>query len=325
MKYPKASVIIPNWNGRYLLKECLDSLSKQSFKDFEVVVVDNGSKDGSEEFIKKHHPKFCVISLEKNVGFAPAVNLGIKKTLGEYIVLLNNDTKVDRDCLKFLVRSAKSKKVAGFIAAKMLQYHNPSLIDGAGDYIDAVGHGSNIGRGEKDCGEFKIGKFVFSASGGGCLIKRWVFEKVGMFDEDYFAYFEDMDLCFRAQLQGIKVYFEPKAIIYHIHKATANKNRAFTEYLQFRNMTMTVIKDFPKELLFHNFNWLKIILVNINTVRFLASKGFFWQALRADWYILTNFLGLLKKRRVIQSGIKISPEYVIENVRPKRLNFNVFS
>lgn len=315
----KASVIIPNWNGKHLLKACLDSLIKQTVKNFEVIVVDNGSTDGSAGYLRKFYPQDKIIELDKNIGFAPAVNLGIKQALGEYIVLLNNDTKVDKNCLKYLLQSADKIKAAGFVAAKMLQFYNPELIDSAGDYINAAGHGSNIGRGERDSEKFNQGKFVFSATGGGCLIKRSVFKKVGLFDDDYFAYFEDMDLCFRAQLKGFKVYFEPRAIIYHIHKATSNKNRPFTEYLQFRNMTMTVIKNFPKTLLLHDFNWLKIVLVNLNTIRYLATKGMFWQAIRADWYILTHILKILKKRRAVQSAKSVPDSYILSWVRPKKV------
>lgn len=313
------SVVIPNWNGLEMLKVCLNSLKKQTFKDFEIIVIENGSTDGSKEYLKKYHPAIKLIALDKNLGFAPAVNLGVKKTNSEYIFLLNNDTKVDKNCVINLVKAIKEHKDVGMVAAKMLQYYSPGFIDSAGDYIDAVGHANNVGYGKKDNGEFNKGKYIFLVTGGGSLIKREVFEKVGYLDDDYFAYMEDVDFGLRAQMQGYKAWYEPMAVIYHIHKATSNRNKAFTEYLQYRNMTMTVIKDFPNKLLLKDFNWIKIILVNLNTIRFLASIGYIKSALKAEFYILWNLPKLLKKRQEIQSQICVKEEYIIENIYPKKI------
>lgn len=317
----KVSIVIPNWNGLQFLKICLSSLEKQTFKGFEIIIIDNGSLDGSKEFISRNYPKIILISLDKNIGFSPAVNLGIKQAKGEYIFLLNNDTKVEANCLEFLVKALKSHHDVGMVAAKMLQFHNPDLIDSAGDYIDAVGHANNLGYGEKDSKKFNKPKYIFLVTGGGSIFKKEVFEKVGLFDEDYFAYMEDVDLSLRAQFAGFKGYFEPRAIIYHIHKATSNRNKAFTEYLQYRNMTMTVLKDFPGKLFFQDFNWLKILLVNLNTIRYLTSKGYIKPALKAEWYILINFLKILRKRKKIQSNIKVDINYILENIQPKKITF----
>lgn len=320
-KFPEVSVIIPNWNGKSLIKNCLDSLKKQSYKNFETLVIDNGSTDGSVELIKKNYPYVNLVELDDNTGFAPAVNLGIKICTGSYMMLINNDTILDKDCIKFLVKSAKKYKDVGMVAAKILQMDNPKLIDSAGDYIDAVGHANNVGYGEMDGKNFKKEKSVFLVSGGGCLIKREVFESVGFFDPEYFAYMEDVDFSFRAQLKGFKGWLQPKAVIYHKHKATSSKFPAFTEYLQYRNMTMTIIKNFPKSLFYVDLNWLKIILVNINTMRFLAGEGYFIEAVKAQWFILANLLKLLKKRREIQSDIKVPISYVLENIHPKKITF----
>lgn len=317
----KVSVVIPNWNGKHLLKICLDSLQKQSLKDFETIIVDNGSVDGSVSFIEKFYPKVRLIKLTSNLGFAPAVNCGINLSKGEYIVLLNNDTKVDNKCLQYLVHTADEHKDVGMVASKMLQFDKPDLIDSAGDYIDAAGHANNIGRGEKDSAKFNKAGYVFLVNGGGGLFKREVFEKVGLLDEDYFAYFEDVDIGLRAQLQGFKAYYQPKAIIWHIHKATSNKNKSLTEYLQFRNMTMNIIKNFPKPLLLKDWNWLKITLVNINTISYLSGQGFLKEALSAQWYILSHLLTLLNKRRTIQSKISVPYEYFINNCFPKKITF----
>jgi len=317
----KASVIIPNWNGEEFLKICLPSLKKQTFKQFEVVVVDNGSTDGSKEYIKKLFPEIKLVELPVNLGFAQAVNIGVKVCCGEYMILINNDTKVDPNCLEYLVKTADKNSQVGMVACKMLNFYNPKLIDSAGDYIDAVGHANNLGLGEKDGEKFSKEGSVFLVTGGGGLFKREVFEKIGFFDPDYFAYFEDVDFCLRAQLAGFRARFEPKAVVYHIHKGTSNRNKAFTEYLQFRNMTMTVIKNFPSKLLLKDFNLLKIFLVNINTMRYLALKGYFIEALKAEYFILANFFKLLRKRSEIQSKIEVPIDYFIENIQPKKITF----
>ena len=316
---PNLSVVIPSWDGLNLLKVCLSSLTKQTYKDFEIIVVDNGSLDGTGDFLNQKYPTVKVIQLDRNYGYAKAANLGIKSSSGAYILLLNNDTKVDKNCLSYLVKAAGGHQECGMVAAKMLSLTNPKIIYGAGGYIDAVGHANTIGWGKLDGVEFNQAKKVFLVSGGGGLFKRKLFDEVGLFDEDFFAYFEDVDLCFRAQLRGFTAWYEPKAIIYHIHKATSGRNRGFTEYLQFRNMTQMIIKNFPKELLMEDYNWLKIILVNVNTIRYLFTKGFFTEAIKAEFYILMHLSLLLKKRRYIQATLRVSTQYIIDNIIPKKV------
>lgn len=315
----KVSVVIPNWNGKHWLKVCLPTLRRQTFKDFEVIVVDNGSSDGSEEYMRKFFPEFRVVRLEKNLGFAGGVNKGIVASVGENIVLVNNDMKLDKDFLKYLYQSIKVKGV-GLVAAKVLQYYHPTLIDSAGDYIDIVGHANNIGRGDKNGPEYDMERKIFLVTGGACLIKREVFDRVGLFDEDYFAYFEDVDLSLRAQYAGFKAVYQPKAVVYHVHKGTSSKNRALLEYWQFRNMTMNIIKDFPDCVIWHKWNWLKILLVNIKTVQFFAKEGVLWSALRAEWYIIVHLPQLLTKRRAVQSLIVVSPDYLRSIFVDKKIN-----
>lgn len=315
------TVIIPSWNGRHLLKTCLSSIQKQTLKDFEVIVVDNGSSDGSIDYIEKNFSKVRVIKLEKNYGFAKAINFGIKEAKGDFIVLINNDTEVGRQCLHYLVQAAKQHPEVGFVAAKMLNYYQRDVIDSAGDYLDEVGHANNIGLGKKDGPIFDQPGYVFLATGGGGLFKRKVFDRVGLFDENYFAYFEDVDLCLRAQFQGIKGWYEPKAIIYHIHKATSSKNLDLLEYLQFRNMTQTIIKNFPSSILLKKWRWLKIILVHFNTIFYQLRNGFFWSPFFADLWILFHIQELLRERRRIQSNKRVSDEYIESFLKEKKITF----
>lgn len=316
-----ASVIIPNLNGKHLLKTCLASLYKQTLKNFEIIVVDNGSTDDSVQYVKKYFPKIQIISLDKNHGFAKAVNEGIKKSKTKFIMLLNNDTEVDKNCLKFLVEAIEIHQDVGFVAAKMLNFYHRDIIDATGDFIDEVGHANNIGLGEKDGPKFNKPGYIFLATGGGGLFRRELFKKVGFFDENFFAYFEDVDLCLRAQFQGFKGWYEPKAVIYHIHKATSSKNLTFLEYWQFRNMTQTIIKDFPMSILLKKWRWLKIILVHLNTIFYQLKNGFWWSPFLADLWIIFHLPQLLRERRKIQSNRKVSDEYIESFLKNKKITF----
>ncbi|MFH0936996.1 MAG: glycosyltransferase family 2 protein [Candidatus Daviesbacteria bacterium] len=313
------SVVIPNWNGLEHLKDCLPSIKTQTQKSLEVIIIDNGSTDKSVDYIKQYFPDFRIIELKKNLGFAAAVNLGVKKSLGKYIVLLNNDTKLDKNCLKNLLLAAKQHPEVGLVTAKILNFYQKNIIDNAGDSVDIVGHSFTRGFGEKDGTKFNQPGYLFLVTGGGSLIKKEVFKKIGYFDEDYFLYMEDVDFCFRAQLAGFKAWYQPKAIIYHKRMATASKNMSLVEPICFRNMTMNIIKDYPKALLLHRANLIKIILVNLNTIKYLSSKGYFWKAIRAEWYIFTHFFDLLKQRKNIQSLKIVKDQYIINNVLDRKL------
>lgn len=316
---PKLSVIIPNWNGAELLKICLASLKKQTFKDFELIVVDNGSTDQSIELIRKDFKAAKIVTLDTNTGFAFAVNAGISHALSELIVLINNDTKLDPNCLKMLYQTACRKKDYAMFAAKMLNFYDVKKIDSAGSYITEVGHANGRGWQLKDSKEYASPEEVFLVCGGGALIRREVFDKIGLFDPNYFAYFEDVDLCLRAQLQGFKAWYVPSAIIYHVHKATSGRNQALTEYLQFRNMTITILKNFP--LFFLKDHWLKIALVHLHTIWFLVIHGFAVSAFKAELYLIWHLPGILQQRKKIQDSKKINQKRFNQWIVPKPLHF----
>lgn len=321
MEKVSASVVIPSWNGQKFLRTCLNSLKRQTLKNFEVIIVDNGSTDNSLEYLRRYFPDYRVIALDKNYGFARAVNEGIKASKSDKIILLNNDTESDPKYLEYLVKASLKHPQVGFIAAKMINFYDRSRIDSAGDALDVVGHSYNIGLGQKDDGSFDEEGECFMATGGGSLFRKKMFNKVGLFDEDFFTYMEDVDLCLRAQLRGFKGWYEPRAICYHIRKGTSSRIISKTEYWHFRNLMQNIIKNYPKGLLLHQFNWLRILLVNLNTVKYMAFKGYLKQALLAELWILTNLPMLLGKRRAIQSSKAVTDQYIIDHILPKRITF----
>jgi GT2 family glycosyltransferase len=242
-----ASVIIPNWNGEDYISECLDSLKNQTIKNFEVIVVDNGSTDNSLQIIKSKYPDVIVKKLSYNTGFAVAVNKGIKMSKAKYVVLMNNDTYADKNWLKELVEAMEKTKY-GFAASKMLFYDRRTHINTAGDELTKYGWAKQMGYGEKDGASFLKNKEIFSASGGSVIILRGLFKEVGYFDEKFFAYLEDVDWCFRAQLMGHKGLFAPKSKIYHHVSATTKRLSTFGEYLTVRNTLAMIYKNFPPKL-----------------------------------------------------------------------------
>jgi len=305
----KVSIIIPNLNGRLLLESCLPLVFDQGYKDFEIVVVDNGSQDDSCTYLASHFPQVRIIKFKENFGFAKAVNEGIKKTDSPYIVLLNNDTQVKKDWLLNLVLAVDNHPECASIASKMLSFGQESVIDGAGDKINIVGQPHPIGRGEKDAKIYNLGKYVLGATGGASLFKRKVLEKVGLFDEDFFFYFEDVDWALRAQLLGFKSWYEPKAVVYHRFGETAKKFYRKMEYLRFRNTIILVLKNFPWQLFFKRWRFFKIPLVWLHTFYFFCKRGLAKEAFGVKFYLIFNFPKIIKKRITIQKRRKVTIDY----------------
>lgn len=321
MKKIETSVIIPNWNGKELLSDCLHSLSCQSYADFEIIVVDNGSTDGSVEYLKTVFPKVQVISLDKNYGFAKAINEGVNVSLSAYVVFLNNDTQVDKDWLKNLVATAKKYTQAISISSKLLNFYDHKIIDGVGILINEVGQARSIGWKETDEGQYEDLTYIFGATGGAALFKRDDFIKVGMFDENYFMYSEEVDFAFRAQFLGYKSVCCLKAVVYHKHKATSSKRPQHLEYWQFKNMTQTIIKDFPTTLILKDWRWLKILLVHLNTVIYQLKNGYIWPPMVTEAWLILHLPQLLWRRHKIQSSKKVSDEYIEQFLQEKKITF----
>ncbi len=317
----KASLVIPNWNGIGLLKDCLTSLNKQTFRNFEIIVVDNGSIDNSVNYIKDNFPKVKIIKLNKNYGFAKAINEGVKQSIAEYVVFLNNDTWVDKNWLKYLILCADKHPETISINSKLLNFYQRKIIDGVGILINEVGQAKSIGYQEEDKGQYDNLKYIFGATGGASLFRRMDFIKAGMFDESYFMYSEEVDFAFRAQFLGYKSMFCPSAVVYHKHKATALKRPDYIEYWQFRNMIVTIIKDYPTALLFKHWRWLKIILVYLNTIFYQLKKGYIWPPILTQVYLIINLPGLLIKRYRIQQIRKVKNEYIDSFLVNKDISF----
>ena len=301
------------------MKDCFDSLRLQTFRDFNVLMVDNGSTDDSVEFTRLHYPEVKIISLPKNAGFSAGVNAGIKAADEEFVALLNNDTKVDPAWLEELYKGITSDERIGFCASKMLFFHFPDLINSAGDLFYVDGRSENRGFKEKDSAQYNMPFKTFSACAGAALYRRALFDSVGLFDEDFFCLFEDIDLSFRSQLAAYECLYVPTAVVYHVHTPTVIKLGSLLTRNFMRNRLFVLIKNMPSRLLLKHF--LKIIACHaFLTLNILLNGKYNIEdkkaVCRAHWEVLTSFGTLLRKRKEIQSRKKVTDTYIESIITP---------
>lgn len=301
---PLVSVIILTWNGRRFLDDCLGSLATQTLREFEVVLVDNGSNDGSAAYVRAAYPWVRLVELSENVGFAEGNNRGLEMAEGEFIVTLNNDTKAGPRLLEELLQPALQDSGVGMIAAKMLNFFETGRIDSVGVKAAVNGMGYNIGVGELDSGQYDAPAEVFGPCAGAALYRRTMLDEVGFFDSDFFAYYEDLDLAWRCRLAGWRCVTAPRAEVLHVHSATSGKMSPFTLYHVQRNKWFTIVKNWPLMLLLRR---LPLILVFDLGAFFLALlRGRGWTAMRARGDVLRSLPGLIARRRLVQAGRRLT-------------------
>lgn len=304
------SIVIPNYNGKEHLKACFDSLRNQTCKNYEVILTDNNSADDSVKFTEENYPEIEVIKLDHNTGFAKAVNEGIKNSKGEYVLLLNNDTECDKYFLEEMLSGFKAE-TTGSVACKMLNYSVRTKIDDAGDFIKFLGSPYARGHNETDKGQYDIEEYIFGACAGAAIYKREVFDKVGLFDVDFFAYYEDVDFSFRMQLEGYKCLYNPKAVCYHKRGATTSSKMGFQTALCEQNLIVLRLKNYPISMYLKRLPF--FVLARIKRYfHFLTRHSFSLFACAVKGY----FKGILKipetllKRKKIQKNRKVSIEYL---------------
>ena len=303
------AVIIPNWNGAHLLRTCLDALRRQRFRDFEMVVVDNGSTDGSLDLMAGEYPEVRVLAMDRNLGLAGGTKAGILATDAEIVVTLNNDTEAHPDWLGELVRALDAHPEAGSAASKLLLFDRRDVIHSAGDYYRLDGIPGNRGVWEQDDGRYAATEAVFGACAGAAAYRRRMLDDVGLFDESFFMYCEDVDLAFRAQLLGYNCIFVPTAIVYHMLSATGGGPLA--SYYCGRNFLRVVVKDMPSPLLRRL--WPRIVATQLRLaaeaarhLREPAARA----RLRGQLDALRELPALLQQRGVVQARRRVSSGYL---------------
>lgn len=266
------SIIIPNYNGEQYLFKCLDRIVKSTTLTYEIIIIDNDSKDSSYKWIAQDYPYIIFKRLNKNYGFSRAVNEGIKLAQGEYVLLLNNDTEIQEGFLETLLICIESNPKIFSVCSQMIQYDNPSLIDDAGDGYNLLGWAYKRGDG-KLVDFYKHTEQVFSACAGAALYRKSVFEEIGYFDENFFAYMEDVDISYRALIHGYKNMYCPEAKVLHIGSATSgSKYNEFKVKLAARNNIYVPYKNMPLVQLIINLPFL--IIGYVVKYLFFLKKGF---------------------------------------------------
>lgn len=244
---PQVSVIIPNWNGLRLLRPCLDSLRRQTFRDFEVIVVDNASSDGSAQALAEEYPEVRVVALQQNLGYAGGCNAGIRAAQGAILVMLNNDTEADPGWLQALVDGLARHPEAGSASSRLMIHSRPEILNAAGDLYRRNGLPDSRGVWQPYGPPYDQEAYVFGASGGAAAYRRELLERVGLFEERFFMWCEDVDLAWRAQRAGYRCIYLPDAVIYHHLSATGGG--ALASYYVGRNTLWVLARQYPAGLL----------------------------------------------------------------------------
>jgi GT2 family glycosyltransferase len=315
------SIVIPNLNGKEHLKSCLPSIAVQKADNFKVIVVDNGSTDGSAKFVKDSYPEAEIIRFESNTGFAAAVNAGIVKATEQfdpdYILLLNNDIELEQDFLSIAINTFEEVPECDIIAVKMMNFYKRNIIDDTGNFITKKGGTSYPrGNGQEDTGQFDKPEFIFGACAGAAFYRKEVFEKIGLFDESFFAYLEDIDLAFRAQLAGLKCYYQPKAVCYHKRGGSTISTFKFQMKLNERNAVWLRIKNYP--LVLYILYQPLFFLSRLRRLFFIwKNNGFscFISAVAGYFEGIIKSPSILPKRFSIQKKRQVTVKYIFNLFR----------
>lgn len=301
------SIIILNWNGKHLLGECLTSVLKQTSKEYEIIVVDNGSNDGSQDFVKLYYPSVKLVCNNQNYGFCKGNNIGIKASIGEYVVLLNNDTVVEKNWLQYLYDCMISDEEVGFCASKMLLYSDRNLLDTAGDGFSVCGAGFKRGHLES-AALYDNDEYVFGACAGAAMYKREMLDKIGLLDEDFFVTYEDSDLSFRAQLSGYKCKYSSKAIVYHKVNSTLGTLSDTYVFYGHRNVEYAYFKNTPRKLLKKTI--MKHVLYDVLAFAYFIKKGKAKAYIKAKIDFFKNLKKIKAKRLEVQSLKCVDDHYI---------------
>jgi GT2 family glycosyltransferase len=313
------AIIIVNWNGKEMLRECLAALRQQTFRDFTTVVVDNHSTDGSVEMLQREFPEILLLRNAENAGFAAAVNQGIRASHSEFVALLNNDAIPEAGWLESLYQVARQDERLGSVASLMLFYDRPEVINSTGILVDRTGIAwDRWGGAQKD---LAISGDVFGACAGAALYRRKMLEETGLLDDIFFAYLDDVDLAWRAQWLGWPCVFTPAARVYHHHSASFKEGSPQKIRLLGRNKIWLIAKNYPMPYLAF---MLPLIIVYdfVSAIKRLVTMGDL-SAFIGRWQALAGLPRILAKRREIQKKRKVQPERIWRLLEPAEMPWNI--
>ncbi len=303
---PLISIVIVYWNSAQYLPRCLDCLTQQTFQDFEVILIDNGSSDKMSDDLEQ---KYSALNLRlerlaSNLGFAKANNMGARMARGTWLALLNTDAFPNPDWLETLLQTARRSPEFSFFSSRQIQFDQPDILDGSGDeyHISGLAWRRFYNYPARDYGLSE--EEVFSACAAAAIYNREDFLRVGGFDEDFFSYFEDVDLSFRLRLAGGRCLYVPRAVVHHVGSASSGKTSNFVIYYGHRNLVWTFFKNMPGPL-FWLYLPLHVLMNFLFIVSFLLKKRG-TSILRAKVDAFYRLPAIIRKRRQIQSSRKIA-------------------
>ena len=306
---PLASVVIPNWNGLAHLSTCLEALRAQTYPHLEVIFVDNASSDGSQDFMTREYPEVRLLALDRNLGLTGGNNLGFRAASGEILISLNNDTEAEPGFVESLVAALLDHPEAGMAAAKMRLFDRRDTLHSAGDGYGVDGIPFNRGVWQRDEGQFDLPGWIFGGCGGAVGYRRAMLDQVGLFDESFFMYCEDVDLNWRSQLAGWKCWYAPEALVYH--KLSATGGGPVASYYTGRNTLWVIAKNYPGALL--RKYWTHVLRAQW-AVSYAAVRAWRGRAARARLRgQLAGFLGwprMMSKRRTVQASQRVTDGYI---------------
>jgi GT2 family glycosyltransferase len=306
---PLLSIIIPHYNAKAFLGPCLEALERQSYSCLEVILVDNGSSDGSVELTRHSYPKVKIVELGQNLGLTGAINRGVAQASGEIVVALNNDTEVAPGWAQALVDALQAYPDAGIVASKMLLFNQRDKLHSAGDGFGTDGIPINRGVWQQDTGQYDSDCYIFGGCGGAVAYRRDMLVDIGLFDEELFMYLEDVDLNWRAQLAGYRAVFAPRAVVYH--HLSASGGGMVASYYTGRNTIFVLAKDLPGAI-FRRY-WRRIIGAQMR-IAVEALRAWRGEAARARLRgQLAGVWGLpkwLAKRHLVQQKKRVSDAYL---------------
>jgi GT2 family glycosyltransferase len=308
------SVIVVNWNGKHLLDDCLNALRRQTFRDFETIVVDNGSSDGSADYVRENFPEARLIALPDNCGFAEGNIAGYELATGQLIVLLNNDTEVHPGWLNEIHKASALFPGIGSFASKMMYFDERQRIENCGFALDSAGETIDLGRDELDNPNWQSYREVFGACGGAAAYRRCMLDDIGFLDRDFFMVYEDVDLSFRAQLRGYKCVFVPGAIVFHRYRSTLGRHPGRQVFYSQRNIEFVYFKNMPMGLILRY--GLRRLLYELGAAMYFLAKGHAASAFHSKFEVIKHFRALWKKRSAIQRARTVSDAELRAGMKP---------
>lgn len=314
---PEVSVIVVTWNGREFIDACLAGVAAQQGVTAEIIVVDNGSTDGTVAHLQQHYPWVRIVALDDNRGFAGGNNAGVRVARGRYVALLNNDAVPEPDWLQRLLRGIEESAGYALAASRIVYMHDPAVIDSAGDGLLRWGGAFKRHHGgpAQAAGESRE---VFGVCGAACLMPKAVFDELGGFDEDFFASHEDVDLSYRARLRGYRCRYVADAVVRHHGSATLGRISAFAVFHGQRNLEWMYVKDTPGVLLARTLPG--HLVYNAAAAVHFARVGHLRTFVRAKVAALAGLPRMLRKRTDIQRARRVSASAIWPLLEPRWLS-----